>query len=195
MTEIKSLPEAFDYVNQRYVFNNENYPVIVKLTEQEKTFFALKHTLLHMQKNIQKVLFSESFNKSPMSYGQSKEYFVWIVINMLKASEIVDLQSEEIMKFKFSSSAAVEPILNQILPMMEEIAKYCEAFDHHTDSQNLTSGLMYTLRIKESLRKSWSGLLSISQAYKSRVELQMTTITMDSVFKYIPAVMMSKQIS
>lgn len=190
MEKIETLSEAFDYVNQRYVFDKQHYPMIEKLTDDEKTFFALKHTLLHMQKNISRIIFDEKFGRSPMHYSDQDNSFVKIIVNIIKASDLVGLPPSEIINTSESSFSG-GPIADELLFAMEEIAKYCEAFDHKDCPQDLTEEVIYCLKIKEALKKTWRNLISISDKYQSRVQIGMTVISMDAIFNNIPRVMKS----
>ena len=53
--EIKNFVDVYSYVNERYVFNESNYPALGELSIQRQKIFEINHGILHMLKN-QKLL-------------------------------------------------------------------------------------------------------------------------------------------
>lgn len=196
--EINSLSDAFKYVNERYIFNKENYPVIAKLTDDEKTFFALKHTLLHMQKSIPVLVevdfcFALSTPILSITEDAREKAFLKILANMLVASKEVELSPQEIMNaHKINRAVTYSSISSHILALMQEIATWCEAFDHEKNPQNLTQGVLSTMRIKQSLKKTWSELLSISSLTEERKKEEgIPLLELDTLWNKIPTILKS----
>ena len=52
---IKNFTDAFEYVNSKYLFTEENYPVIARLTQEQAKIFPLNHGLLHVLKSAHKI--------------------------------------------------------------------------------------------------------------------------------------------
>ena len=134
--------EAYTYVNTRYVFNSENYPAMKNLSANEKKVFALKHTLLHMQKNIDPISYSQQVWEGKVEFvferGQEqtsvslkfREALVKMIINYVKLAEILGITNEEFTAIQRNSEYGTTTIYGAISNVMNTLALKCEAADH-----------------------------------------------------------------
>lgn len=112
---IKNLIDAFEYVNSKYVFNEENYPVIGRLESDQKIIFALKHGLLHILKSVNKINDDVPFEKSGIRKMQwiaqpdeklgslaliQKTATLKMIINILSLANTIGITKEQISEFK-----------------------------------------------------------------------------------------------
>lgn len=49
--KVTNLQEAYEYVNERYVFNGKHYPCMYGMSNRDKVLFALKHSFAYVQKH------------------------------------------------------------------------------------------------------------------------------------------------
>ncbi len=159
-----TLVEAYDFVNQRYVFNEKHYPVLRHLTQpQDKKVFALTHSLLHLQKSSTHLESNENrellavIMSSPEPEelsGVSKNYkkaVLKMIVNFIKIAEILEIQKTEF--------AAIPPEIYKYSPIlhgpcqdiMTAIAIHCEAADH--------GGILDQESLKSTFNLSWGKIL------------------------------------
>lgn len=157
---IETLPDAFEYVNQRYIFNAENYPVMAKLTERENTIFALKHGLLHTMKSFDKLGYEVHTSKVDTHHLHYlalpdeelyslaldfKKANLKMVINVLSMCHIVGITKEKLSSYKVPNEEEMNTIhgnndtavsfRGHVRYLMEALAGLLESADHSSDSQ------------------------------------------------------------
>jgi hypothetical protein len=133
---------AFDYVNSRYIYNPENYPAMKNLSDNEQKVFALKHTLLHMQKNIDPISYSQQawegkvefiFERNQEQTSVSlkfREALVKMIVNYIKLAETLGISNEEFTAIQRNPEYGTTTIYGAISNMMNALALKCEAADH-----------------------------------------------------------------
>ena len=147
---------AFEIVNQNYVFNSTNYLGLFNISEpKEVKNFALKHSLLHMQKHI--TLLRKLETRDVSFEGQYERVLVKMLTNFLKIAEIVGITVEELEQTKEGSK---KEFLHEIYEtLMYLVAVECENFDHNG------SFTANELSLKDFALDCWSYIL-----YNSTVE-------------------------
>ncbi len=142
----KTFPDAFEYVNQRYIFNEENYPVMAKLTEQQQTIFALKHGLLHLLKSVKKVDSHIPYQKKDINRMQylalpeselysiargSKKAYLKIVVNIVSLCNTVGFTKDTLLSFVIPNETSIKIGFNEALDnFIEKLAGVLEKADH-----------------------------------------------------------------
>lgn len=164
------------------MFNSENYPVMAKLTREEKEFFAIKHGLLHMQKSILMIVDAVHFRWDIRTCEDYKKAVLKMVVNMISVSGIVQLTTHEIEQLDLRESTLT--LSDVLLKMMKDLATQCEAYDHHQDSQRIS--VIEQLKIKESLKIAWAELLFL---FKNQFQQE---FLLKDFLAEIPSVMRSK---
>jgi len=163
---------AFDYVNQKYVFNPENYPAMKNLSDNEQKVFALKHTLLHMYKNIGPILYAQTafgcklsegqvFNKAIEQESVGKNFrsaVVKQVVNYFKLAEILGMSSEDFAKIPLEMRDLTKTLDGTISEMIEYLTVICEKSDHTGELSNEDQQLLVHI-----LYSSWSTILHLFQ--------------------------------
>jgi hypothetical protein len=151
----ENFQEAFHYVNDRYVFNEINYPALRRLNEDEAIIFSLKHTMLHMLKNIEPI---EDFTdlhmwlRDHMNETHKASYVkMWINIFSLMnlfivndSEEIIEIESIET-KFcnvKYSGRDLGE-LYSNTLKFIISLSKHLEGADHRGFIK-INEGTIYT---------------------------------------------------
>jgi hypothetical protein len=140
--------EAFEYVNQRFVYNDIHYPALRRLNSNESVIFALKHNLLHLLKNTEHLKFfqnSEEFFR--IINEQEKSSFVKIWINLLSITNIfiadniiISLKIFEQKNIrKFQSDASIH---RETISFMKNLAIHLEEADHR-GFINLNEGTIF----------------------------------------------------
>ncbi len=112
---IKNLTDAFEYVNSRYIFNEENYPVIGSLTDERKKIFSLNHGLLHILKSANKINDEVPFEKKGVRNLQwmaqpdeklgnipliQKTATLKMIVNILSLANTIGIKKEQLSDFK-----------------------------------------------------------------------------------------------
>lgn len=171
---IENFPDAFEYVNQRYVFNAENYPVMAKMTEQEKTIFALKHGLLHMLKSVGKLhrprrykifkdpaivlLFAQPDDGLKTGEIELKKAIVKMAVNILSICNTVGFTKESLASYQVPDEAKMEiinmpiedvnPVLfkDHVQYFIEQMAILLEYADH-TNNLNMELASNYVEKL------------------------------------------------
>jgi hypothetical protein len=135
----KAFYDAFHYVNGKYVFNTENYPVIANFSsEKDKEVFAIKHVMLHFQKNISHVLHNE--NRKVIE----KEPILKMLVNLMKISDLAEI---EINRSGFTSASRIDKTDSTFgqtaLMYIGLIATELEKFDHRKNPDDV--GMYYDM--------------------------------------------------
>lgn len=179
MYKVNSILEAFDFVNQRYVFNSENYPVMEKLNADEQKVFSLKHTLLHMQKNINEIGIKEEAGSNAEFDADYRKALVKMIINLMKLADVLAISKHD---FCFILIEKGHPVsgspLNVCNKLMTQIAIDCEDFDHN-------GGIFDDSKIKKLLQTEW-GL------FQGNFSNEKQKLLIEQAYTYIPDFMKSK---
>ena len=143
MTLKEKLTEAYRYVDEKYVFNEHVYPTFGKLNEEEREIFIIKHTLLHIQKNLWEltggVRTQAQMKCSESSKGRLKWTLVEILINFLKIAQVFRISADgfyPISEFEKESpfvslQAELEMIGEEFFKHLLILAAECDKADHH----------------------------------------------------------------
>ena len=171
---IRTFPEAYQYVNERYIYDAKSYPILAKLTPEEQKIFALKHGLLHIIKSFSKIDSDIPYQKGELtrvSYfaepddqllsiaRRNKEAYLKIVVNIVSIANIagleedipyLDIPSDEEMKQLIPSANPKHPVIATFRDMMEYfiavLATILEQSDH-TNSINDVEIIQITVRL------------------------------------------------
>ena len=181
-----TLVEAYRFVNERYIFNETNYPTLVILTNKDDRInFALKHSLLHMQKSLAKItrLYENTHpagnkivtlrfsDQHGTNFESDRHAFTKQVVNSLKVAEIVGITEEQ-----FASIRPVHGIseFDEVLAeAMGILARECESADH--------GGKIEREEMIRAMSFTWARLLPFELLHRPEF------------LKYIPEVMKSKE--
>lgn len=173
--------EAYEYVNSRYVFTTEEYPIWAKLTPDEQTWFAVKHSLSHIGKRIRHVRKYEQLNQS-YSVADYHMRRIKLITNVIKLAESVGVSKEEFANLRPDPNEDTEYYtLCLIIDIMtEELDTLCEAFDH---------GKPLNRRgLRRAVEKAWQSIIG---SYKVFPYLS-TETPMRKAYEEIPKFMTSK---
>ena len=142
---IKNLADAFEYVNSRYVFNEINYPVIGRLTDDQKKIFSINHSLLHILKSANKIKDDVPFEKKGVGKMQwmaqpdeklgsipliQKTASLKMIVNILSLANTIGITKEQIIEFKIPiddemiSYVPVENMGQRIVPTFTDSVQY-----------------------------------------------------------------------
>jgi hypothetical protein len=94
MKDITTYDEAAEYIAEKYIFNEENYPLYRKLNDQERRVFAITQCLLNIQSAMY-IFLTESEDilyNVPNSNYRIVESSATLIINIFKISEIMGTQ-------------------------------------------------------------------------------------------------------
>lgn len=177
MIPSKAISEAFTYVNTRFVFTDDRYPTLKKLDGDERTVFAIKHVLLHLQKSINQLRRKEASGLRPEYDNEYRMYVVKTLVNIIKLAELVGFTAETFAALKpCKSELSVSRIVEN---MMQEIATDCESFDHY--------GLLKTDMLRVSVSIAWEYILADSSTFSMATNI----FTIADALTYIPHYMKS----
>ncbi len=125
----EKLIEVFNYVNSRYIFNAENYPIIAKLTPEERLVFSVQHSLLHMQKSLYDFLHIDD-----QAYGDKRLVSATkMLVNITKLADVVGMSKGDFAGiFQMDRPRPKEVFVE----LMGQVAAQCEKFDHGEDFSN-----------------------------------------------------------
>jgi hypothetical protein len=166
-------------VNSHYVFTDEHYPTLKKLEGDERTVFALKHSLLHLQKSINHLRKKETARLRPEYDTEYRMYVVKTLINIIKLAEIVGFTAET---FAAIAPCNSELSLSRIVEnMMQEIATDCESFDHH--------GILKIDMLQMSVSIAWEYIIADSGTFTTTANI----FTLNDALNYIPHYMKSAE--
>ncbi len=182
MIEIKNLKEAFEYINSRYSFTDGHYPIMHKLTRQEKIYFAFKHILLHMQKSILIILQSEKNNFKAKEDIRYRQALTKMIVNLIALSYEAELDHHEILSLP-TLPVVSENLSIGFLELMQKVAKECEEFDHFSMPQAQLT--IPELQVREAIRKLWAKMIDHNSSYWEN------GFSIEQSFSEIPLVMKS----
>jgi hypothetical protein len=132
MSTLRNLKQAAIHIAQRYLFNEQNYPILAKLTEIEKKVFAINHCVLHILKSTPGFITSwHTINVGGLDHSnkEHKEVMVKMLINSLKLAEVVGMSADEVGSVKQQYDRASTSYFD-LLEYTKLIATQCESFDH-----------------------------------------------------------------
>ncbi len=142
---IKNFTDAFEYVNSKYIFNEENYPVIGNLTDGQKKIFALNHGLLHILKSVNKINDDVPFEKKGIRKMQwmaqpdeklgsipliQKTATLKMIVNILSLANTIGITKEQISEFKIPTDdemityVPVKHMGQRIVPTFTDSVQY-----------------------------------------------------------------------
>lgn len=173
--------EAYEYINSRYVFTAEHYPILAKLTPDEQTWFAVNHGLSHIGKSIRLVRRCETLNQShnEANYHMRR---IKLLTNVIKLAESVGISKDEFANLRPDPNEdSVYYTLTRIIDTMtEELDTLCEAFDHGKPLNR--KGL------RRAVEQAWQSLMSSRTAFRCLP----TETHMRKAYEEIPKFMISK---
>lgn len=97
--ELKDLQEAIDFIASKFVFDAASYPLIVKLTPEEKLQFSVNHSLQHMTKQIGKIA-AHLEDKDHGGDGNDevlREALVKSFTNVLRLAELLNMNATDLL--------------------------------------------------------------------------------------------------
>ena len=177
---ITNFLDAFTYVNKRYIFNEDNYPIMLKMGNVECKIFALKHGLLHMIKSanglreytpqqkqdIEKLawLTKSNQNLSPRNLA-SKNAILKTIVNIVSISNTAGFTVENLSKLKTPTEKELiqaipitqmknprEPTFEETISyVIEKLATVLEKADH--------DNIVDTLYIQGLVKMLWLSML------------------------------------
>lgn len=174
--ETKALYAAFNYVNNRYLFNSKNYPALSNLSPEAQKVFAINHSLLHMQKNIYQIIRCEQYQLDAKIEISYKVAMIKMVVNLIKLAEVLGFTKEEFANFLPGKSAVKTPA-EVLLELMKDLATECERFDHESQFD-------YS-KIEQSFRNKWMEFQAVFRFGNQKLSL-------NEACSLIPEVMKSK---
>jgi len=149
---------AFEYVNSKYEFNKENYPVIKNLTEEQALIFSLKHGLLHVLKSVNKiddVPFEKISIRNFQWIAQPDEKLgaiplmqkiatLKILVNIMSLANAIGITKEQVAEFEISTdeelimlipvknigAPIIPTFIDTIQYLIESLASFLERADH-----------------------------------------------------------------
>lgn len=142
---IKNLTDAFEYVNSKYIFNAENYPIMEELTDEQKMIFSINHGLLHILKSANKINEDAPYEKKGIRKMQwiaqpdekldshaliQKIATLKTIVNVLSLANTVGITKEQISEFKIPTDEEMImsiPVTNlgaPIVPTFADTIKY-----------------------------------------------------------------------
>ncbi len=88
-----------EFINSKYVFNEENYPNMKGMDAAQQAMFVLNHSVLHMQKSIGKIAevcenYDHSGKINETDGAKVEEATVKMLINTLKLAHELGLNGE-----------------------------------------------------------------------------------------------------
>ncbi len=93
------MQDAMDYIASRFVFDDASYPLLKKLTPEERQDFAVNHSAQHMAKQLGKIA-THLEDKDHGGTGNPdllKAALVKEFINILRLSELLNISAEELL--------------------------------------------------------------------------------------------------
>jgi len=137
MSKLTTLKEAALYIAEKYVFNEQNYPALAKLTGIDTKVFAVNHSILHMMKSMPgfigtwHLLNIGNFHMQDVKEHKAnhEKVMVKMLVNALKLVEVMGVSPEEVSTTKQQYDRAVTSY-DSLLDYMSNIAAQCESYDH-----------------------------------------------------------------
>lgn len=100
-TELKNLQEAIDFIVKRFDFSLEkDYPIIAKLSPDERFQFSVNHNFQHMIKSMGKIA-THLENRDHGDVGDVvllREAMVKELVNVLRLAGLLGVNAEELLK-------------------------------------------------------------------------------------------------
>ncbi len=98
---METVQQFIEFIGSKYIFNEENYPVMKDMPPEQKAMFALNHSVLHMQKSIGKIAeVCESYDHTGkytyMNKSQVEEATVKMLVNTLKLAQELGFTGKEL---------------------------------------------------------------------------------------------------
>jgi hypothetical protein len=93
---LKDLQGAIDFIAAKFVFDVASYPLIAKLSPEEKLQFSVNHSLQHMTKQLGKIA-AHLEDKDHGGVGNPealREALVKSFTNVLRLAELLDMNAE-----------------------------------------------------------------------------------------------------
>lgn len=186
--------DAYRFVNERYVFNEHHYPILIKLNDEERKIFALKHAILHIQKSLCNLIdgAQKQANSQASDSGESQltEALTKTLINILKIAEILKISAADLLpihEFEKEFFPAFQDELQKrgevLFSSLSALASECERADH-----------LGTLdETAEKFRKNrvfdmYAELVSFTKG-------ELSPISFEEALDFIPTFMRTKEIS
>jgi hypothetical protein len=96
--ELSNLQEAIDYIAARFVFDEASYPLLHKLTPEERLQFSVNHSLQHMTKQLGRIAtyLEDKDHGGTGNPDLLKQALVKQFINILRLSELLKVNAEEL---------------------------------------------------------------------------------------------------
>ncbi len=97
---LSNLQEAIDYIAAQFVFDEASYPILQKLTSEERLQFSVNHSLQHMMKQIGKIA-THLEDKDHGGVGNNdmlKQALIKEFINILRLSELLNVNAKELLE-------------------------------------------------------------------------------------------------
>ena len=98
--DIRSLQEAIDFIAEKFVFDEASYPLLQKLSPEEKLQFSVNHSLQHMAKVLGKIAthLEDVDHGGAGSADLLHEGLVKQLINVLRLAELLDISGDDLLK-------------------------------------------------------------------------------------------------
>lgn len=96
--KLSNLQDAIDYIASRFVFDAAHYPLLEKLSPEERLHFSINHSLQHMNKQLGRI----AAHLEDRDHGGAgnpellKEAVVKEFINVLRLSELLNLTADDL---------------------------------------------------------------------------------------------------
>ncbi len=156
----QNLARAIKYVNQRWVFDEKNYPALSQLDEEKRFIFILKHIFLHMLKYSELKILKHDFanNNSVVSFShEGEKQFFKLFISSAQYVHFLKIPISEIV------ARGKTDIEEQYILFIQKVAKVLEKGDHEgflgeedkTQLQEATKEFLSCLLCFESSQIPW----------------------------------------
>jgi hypothetical protein len=97
---VSNLQEAIDFIAAKFVFDEASYPLLQKLSPEEKLQFSVNHSLQHMAKSLGKIAthLEDVDHGGKGNMNLLKEGLVKQLINVLRLAELLDISGDDLLK-------------------------------------------------------------------------------------------------
>ncbi len=98
--EIRDLQEAIDFIASKFVFDEAGYPLLAKLTSDERQHFALQHSLQHLMKQLGKIA-AYLEDRDHGGEGDSddlRRVFMKSFVSALRLAELLDVDADTLLR-------------------------------------------------------------------------------------------------
>jgi hypothetical protein len=182
MYQIKSLDEAIKHINNKLVFDENNYPGYDKLDTEHKCAFAVRHLLLHNMKSLPHLLDQiELVKTEDHDMKKYEEVMVKMIVNTIRSLSVVGVSEKGILHLQPLQD--VKP--NAMIGCMGTIASELEKIDHGTivDGEVTQDALVCVFGILKQIASDYNAPMSGAGA---------SFFTFDQLIGQIPQYMKSK---